>query len=70
MGFGMLFALPLMILVPLAVVALPVLALVWVARGVNPLAGQQAAPVTAPTAVCSNCHRSVQPGWQNCAYCG
>ena len=70
MGFGMLLALPLMILVPLVVMALPALGLVWLVRGTNPLAGQPVTTSSAPTAVCPKCHRGVQVGWHNCAYCG
>jgi hypothetical protein len=70
MGLGMLISLPSMILVSLAVLAVPALAVVWGARGVGLLAGQRAASVVPPSAACPRCHRSLQPGWQHCAYCG
>jgi len=72
MGFGMLLGLPLMLLTLLILVAVPVLVLVWLVRGINPVVGQLSFPAAAPTAiaVCPNCHRGVQAGWQNCAYCG
>jgi hypothetical protein len=74
MGLGMLIAVPFMILVMLAVVAVPMLAAVWAARAAGLLDGRQTAPVPAPLAtplaVCSNCHRGVQADWRTCAYCG
>lgn len=69
MGFGMLFALPLMVLAALAVVAGPALGLLWLARGNSLIAAQPLAPA-ASAASCPECHRGVQVGWQNCPYCG
>ena len=70
MGLEMLIALPSMILVWVAVLAAPLLAVVGLARGVSLLTGRQGPPVTASATICSNCHRSRQPNWQHCAYCG
>jgi hypothetical protein len=72
MGLGMLIVLPSMILVVLAVLAVPALAAIWLARGASPLAGR---PVFVPsalaaTAACPSCHRSLRPEWQLCAHCG
>ena len=70
MGFGMLFALPLMVLAALALVAGPVLGLLWLARGGNLITAQPLAPAEVSAAACPECHRGVQASWQNCPYCG
>jgi hypothetical protein len=58
--------------VPLALVAVPVWLVAWVARGTSPLASQPAftPTTTVATAACPNCHRGVQPDWRNCPHCG
>ncbi len=72
MAFGMLLAIPLMLLVPVVLAAVPIWLVIWLARGTNPLAGRPIFVPSAPavTTVCPNCHRGLQPGWQHCAYCG
>jgi hypothetical protein len=73
MGFGMLFAFPVMVLAALAVVAGPVLGLLWLARGGSLTTAQPLAPAAgsaASVASCPECHRGVQADWQNCPYCG
>lgn len=69
MGFGMLYILPLMVLVPLLLVALLVLGLAQLIRSSNLLVGQPTAPAIT-TAMCPSCHRVVQAGRRNCPYCG
>jgi hypothetical protein len=70
MGFGMLFAFPVMVLAALSVVAGPVLGLLWLARGGSLITAQPLAPKVVSAAACPECHRGVQVGWQNCPYCG
>ena len=70
MGLGMLFALPSMILIWLAVLALPVLGILWLGRVITTQAGQPLPGAPSATGSCPKCHRSVQKEWRNCPYCG
>ncbi len=65
-GFGLLGML-LMIVVPVGLLALIVLAIIWLVQGTT-------RPVPAmPTAAmrtCANCGKPVQADWKACPYCG
>lgn len=63
-------SLPSTILIWLVTLAVPALAVHWVARGSGLLAKPHAGPYVDQSMGCAGCHRTLQPGWQHCAYCG